>query len=391
METTPVNGHKVSILKKSLLLFVYVLFLLLIGLYAFRKPAYNWDMLAYIAIVIKIDHHYDSNLIHKITYNTARENIPPGAYGYLSTGPYREKMATSSAGFYAQLPFYAVKPLYIGMIYLFYKIGFSLPISTVMPSILAYLLTGLLLLHWLKKYVTLFYASIAGLLVMYSTFMISIARISTPDSLSAFLLFAAFYFIIEKPSIMFLFIFLLLSVFARIDNIVTCFFILSFLFFTGKWQKKISFKQYLLMLSSLVVAYFFITLMTVRPFGWDLLYYPTFIHHFNLSREFHPAFSLKEYIALLYSQAITAIVVHHFALFIFLALLIAGRPSIRFYNFTLHELFPLLLVFIILIRFLLFPDLDDRFYASFYLCILVLLVRKYTNLPVIDKAPGTKK
>ena len=384
MKTTHVNVDKVNILIKGLLLAVYVFFILLISLFAFRKPYYNWDMLAYMAIVIKMDHHKDVNQIHSITYDLARKNIPPTEYGYLVTSPYREKMATSPDDFYAQLSFYAVKPLYIGMIYLFYKIGFSLPISTLLPSILSYFLIGLLLFHWLQKCTKPFFAFIAGLLIMFSPFMVSIARRSTPDSLSSFLLFAAFYFIIEKPSISWMFLFFILSIFARLDNIVTCFIISSFLFFNSKWQKQITIWQYMIILLFFVICYFSITFIIVRPFGWNILYYPTFIQYYNLSHQFHTVSPLKAYFALSYSQAITAIVFHNFTLFAFLALLITSPFSTLFRNLKFEQLFSLLLIFIILVRFILYPDLADRFYISFYLSILVLLVKKYSNGQVIQ-------
>ncbi len=382
METTAVNLRATVL--KALLLFVYAFFIFLICLFAFRKPVYNWDMLAYMAIVIKIDQHKDINQIHKITYDIARKDIPSTEYGYLITSAYREKMAASPADFYAQLPFYAVKPLYIGMIYLFYKAGFPLPVSTVFPSVLAYFLIGLLLFYWLKKYTKPFFAFIAGLLIMYSPFMVNIARISTPDSLSAFLLFTAFYFIIEKPSIKRMFLFFILAIFTRLDNIITCFFILSFLLFSNKWQKRIRGYQYVLMLFLCVVCYFGITLITVHPFGWNILYYPTFVRYYNLPHQLDAVSPLKAYFALLYSQALTAIVFHDFTLFTLLVLLIVSPFSELFHSLKFDQLFSLLLISIILVRFILYPDLADRFYISFYLCILVLLTKKYTNIKVIQ-------
>lgn len=377
MKAFPLNG-----LTKGLFLFIYLGSLFLICLFAFRRPSYNWDMLAYMAIVLKADHpDWNADQVHKATYDIAREKVPSKEYGYLIHSPYREKMAKDTAAFYAQLPFYTVKPLYIGVIYLFYKAGLSLTMATVLPSILAYFFIGLLLFYWLGRYFKPLLALISSLLIMYTTFMVSVARISTPDALSSLWLLAAFYFILEKPSVPLLFIFFLLSLFTRLDNIVTCIILLSFLFFMRKWKNQITLRQYLLMAGALIICYFAITLITVRPFGWSMLYYPAFAHYFNLSYTFHPLFSLKAYLALLYSHVITTIVFHHFTLFAFLALVVAiplvrpPRPGIRF-----DQWFSVLLIFIILIRFILYPNLDDRFYISFYLCILVLLVKKYSVL-----------
>ncbi len=379
MKFTPVIAGKKLVFTKGIILLLSAFCLLPACIFAFRRPAYNWDMLAYMAIVLKAGHPgWDVNRIHERTYQIAKQKVPATEYGYLIQSAYQERMAKDPSAFYAQLPFYAVKPLYLAMIYMLYKAGIGLPVATLLPSILAYFCMGLLLFHWLGRYLKLLLALISSLLIMYATFMILLARISTPDAVSSLWLLAAFYFILEKPSTAFMFLFFLLSVFTRLDNIVTCFIILSFLFFVRKWKKQIFLRQYVLMMLALIISYFAITLVTVRPFGWNILYYPAFVHYFNLSYAFHPLFSLKAYLALLYSHAITTIVFHHFTLFAFLALVVSipisrhPLPKIGF-----DQWFCMLLIFIILIRFILYPNIDDRFYISFYVCILILLVKKF--------------
>jgi len=366
-----------------LIYIVYFFCLLPVGILAFRKPYYNWDMLPYMAIIIKMDHS-DINLIHKITYKSAKENIPSKEYGFLiaSSNEYRRKMAESPTDFYQQLPFYIVKPLYTGLIYLFYKAGFSLPKSTVLPSIMAYLMIGLLLFYWLTKYLKLLFAFAGGLLLMFSIYMVSIARESTPDCLSALLMFSAVYFIIEKPSVKLMFLFFLLSIFTRIDNIITCFIILSFLAFSDKWEKHIPIKQYFLMLFIMTACYFSITFATTT-FGWNIFYYPTFVTSFDLAYKFHTTFPFREYLALMYSKAITAMVLSHLTTFLFLVLLILIPWPGQFRKFGFDQLFSLLLVLIILVRFILFPDLSDRFYIAFYLIIFIFLVRKISTSAVV--------
>lgn len=381
MKVTPVTADTKLGFIKGILLFIFALCILPACLFAFRRPAYNWDMLAYMAIVLKADHPaWKAEQVHKATYDVAREKIPPKEYGYLIQSDYQEKMLSDPAAFHAQLPFYTVKPLYTSLVYFFYKTGISLPLATVLPSILGYFLMGLLLCHWLSNYFKPLVAVGGALLLMYSPMMILVARISTPDAISSFLMLAAFYFIIEKPSVLFIFLFLLLSIFARLDNIITCFIILSFLFFSRKWHKQISLTLYTLMIIILIVSYFVVTLVTVKPFGWNILYYSTFTHYFNLSYTFHEAFSLKAYLALLYSHAITTAVFYHFTVFTFLALIVA-LPILHSSHskVVFGQWFSVLLIFIILIRFILYPNITDRFYISFYLCILVLLARKYVK------------
>jgi hypothetical protein len=364
---------------RLLLVVIYCYCLFLIGSFAYRHPHYNWDMLAYMALVIQEDRS-DSKQIHEITYKTAKENIPASDFKKLLEGDYRKKLAEDPEAFFNTLPFYAVKPMYTKMVSLFHKAGFSLPISTILPSIIFYLLTGLLLCFWLLKYLEITWALAACLLIMLSGFMVSMAGLSTPDCLSAFLLLSSFYFILEKPSLQWVFFFFILSMFARLDNIVPCFFILSFLFFTGKWQKKIKLKYYLLMLIILTACYFGITFITMKPFGWDIFYYPTYSRYLNLSYTFSSSFSISDYLALAFSHVTTAILFYHFTLFMFFLLLILYSPSFKYRNFTLDQSFSVLLLLIMFVRFVLYPDLSDRFNIAYYLCFLMIFIKKYAGV-----------
>jgi hypothetical protein len=245
----------------------YFLLICCIAVFAYKKPHYNWDMLAYTALVVRMDNS-DIKTIHDITYNSAKENLPEREYGYLIGNESRKKLADSPEEFYKLLPFYAIKPLYTGIVYLFYKTGFSLPMATVMPSIFSYLLMGVLLYYWLKNYLNPLMTFLISLLIMYSGFMISIARESTPDALSAFLLFAAFYFIIQKPAVVFLTLLLTLSIFARLDNVITATVIVCLLFFSKKSPITISIKQFSFILFLFILACFSI------QHSYSLLIYP---------------------------------------------------------------------------------------------------------------------
>ena len=380
MRQERIAGNFFSLSMVSALIYlVYFLCLLPVAIFAFKRPYYNWDMLPYMALVLKMD-HADSNVVHKMTFSIAKADVPTVEYGYLTGGEYRKKMAESPADFYSQLPFYVVKPFYTWMVYLCYKTGFSLPMSTVLPSILSYLLIGLLLFTWLKKYLSTSFAFLAGLLIMYSVFMVSMARISTPDSLSSLLLFAAMYLIIEKGSLTGMFLLMWLSILTRIDNLITCLFILSFLAFAGKWQKRIPVKLYILMVFIFISSYITIA-YTTRMNGWHFLYYPTFVRYYDLAHHFNTDFSLPHYLQLFYSKAATAMAYTHFTIFAFFVLLILIKPlPIRLRLLSFEQLFSLLLILIIIIRFILFPDLDDRFYTSFYLVIIILFVKRYAEL-----------
>ena len=351
-------------------------------IFVYRKPHHNWDMLAYMALAVKIDNP-DINAIHTITYTAAKENIPEYDYKLLTSpeSKYRARLAASATDFYSQLPFYVVKPLYIWLVYLGHRSGLSLPSATIVPCMIAFLLSGMLLFHWLKKYMGLFACFIASLLIMYSGYMISTARISSPDSLSAFFMFAAFYFIIERPpNTLFVFLLFLVSILIRVDNIIAATVITTFLCFSKRWSKRITIPQYVLMIACFTGLYFAITNIATN-YGWDKSYYSSFLHTANGTFDFHDGFSIKRYAALMYSKAIGAVIFSHFSFFALMSLLMIAIPwPIRFRQLPFSKLFVLLLFCIMLIRFSLFPDLSDRFYTGFYLLITVLFIRQFVEM-----------
>ncbi|MFL5773175.1 MAG: ArnT family glycosyltransferase [Flavisolibacter sp.] len=358
--------------------FLYLFFflcLLPIGFHIYKHPDYNFDMLGYMALVVRMDQTTAVDQVHNITYSNAKQNIPEEEYKKLTTTPpFRQKFASDPVEFQKLLPIYIVKPLYLWMCYLFYKAGASLTIATVLPSLLSFFLIGIFLFHWLKKYLQPVVAFLGALLIMYSSFVTNVARLSTPDCLSAFFLFVAAYYVLERRHMILMFLFFLLSILTRVDNLIICFFVISFLSFDKKLRLLYK-KQYFFMLLVLVITYLCIMLQ-VRQFGWSIFYYSQYARHIDFSKDFKQAVSSSSYISLVYSKLVTAVTAFNFSFFMFIAMLIMGYPLRRFKNFTFDQLFLLLMVATILFRFLLLPDLSDRFYLGFYLIIIILLVRR---------------
>lgn len=363
-------------LKTSYLLSaIYFFSIMLAGFYCFKRPFYNWDVLPYTALILKMDHHHQKEA-HDLAYELVEKNIPAKNYRQLtdSSHIYRNRMLVDAEAFNKQLPFYAIKPLYIASSYLFYKAGMDLPQATLFPSFISYLLIGLLLFHWLKFYLRPIETFIVALLIMISSPLIEVAKTSSPDCLSALFLFGAFYFIIEKPSLRAAFIIMTLSVFARLDNILTCFIILGTITFSGKWYKKIPVKKFLLMASFLAFCYLLIG-QVAKPYGWSIFFYEDF------AARLHPAygsgdhFSFRSYGRLLYEHILNGMQYSHLALFMAL-LFLSFNGTVPLKKLSYDQLFALLIPFILILRFILYPDISDRFYTSFYLVIIILLTKR---------------
>jgi hypothetical protein len=366
---------------KALLNFFYFFCILSVGLYAFKKPYYNWDVLPYMGVVLSYDND-NPKFIHDTVYEIAKKQIPSTIYYQLidSSNNYRKKIKENAVDFYNEFPFYVVKPLYTGTIYLFYKSGFSLLKATIIPSIIAYILIGILLFIWLKTYLPSSFAIAPGLLIMLSAPLLNILRSSSPDCLAAFLQLASLYYIIERKSLITGFIFLLSSAFARVDNIIPCFFILSLLAFTNKWKEKIPLKKYLIMVLILIGSCLLIT-ANASKYGWSLLYYPSFAQRLNIYHDSTTGFPIKNYLILFYSHITSSFFFSDFILFMLLASLIfIDKFPFQFRRASFEQMLLLVIILTIGVHILLQPLIDDRFFIAYYLCIIMVLIKKYSGL-----------
>src|SRR5262245_4718348 len=116
---------------------IFLLILLIQAAVCYLRPYHNWDMLAYMACAISIE---ESNIdsIHSKVYNTAQAELPPRDFKELTTAnDYRNRNFTEAQFFQTRLSLYWVKPLYVLLVFLLYKAGIPLTVSTLVPSLLS--------------------------------------------------------------------------------------------------------------------------------------------------------------------------------------------------------------------------------------------------------------
>ena len=342
-----------------------------------KKPAYNWDMLPYMGVVLSYD-QTDIKVIHNEVYATAKKEVPAVYYNRMvdPLNAYRNRVAQNPDVFYSQFPFYMVKPLYTRLAWCFYKAGIVLPMATVLPSVVAYVLIGILLFTWLKIYRNAWWACIGSMLIMLSPPLITVAGLSSPDAISGLLVFASVFFLTEKKSLTGAIICLLLSIFARLDNILPALFFLAIIFFVGKWDNKLSALTFSLLISLLCLAFFAVS-TGVRSFGWSLLYYPAFAKQLNASYSNNSNFDFAAYLSLAKSQLTTGLYFSFISIFFFLVLLLVWNSTgYKFSQLTLEQTLAVVFLLIIVIRFILQPLVADRIYIPYYLSVFVFLVKK---------------
>lgn len=327
------------------------------------------------AMIIKMDQSADISKLHSITYETAKLEVPADKYNLLvDASEYRNKFATDASRFEKVLPIFIVKPLYVFSCSLLHKSGISLTKSTVLPSIIAYFFIGLFLLYWSRRYLKTWLAFAISLFIMYTGLMLNMARLSTPDCLSGLFLFMSCYFILEKRNIPLMVVLFLLAILTRLDNVIFCFAAIAFLTFIPH-QKLLTRKQFVLLTLLFGLIYIGVVSLTFQ-FGWDLSYYSQYSRHIDFSSDFDQPSSLSRHFALMYSKLITMLYSFHFMLFMALSILLLGTAYATSRRLNFDHSFLLLFIGLIAFRFLLLPDLSDRFYFWIYLVVFILLMKE---------------
>jgi len=213
---------------------------------------------------------------------------------------------------------------------------------------------------------------------MVSSPLTEVAKLSTPDCLSALLLLGSFYFTIEKRSLPLALACMCLSIFARIDNVICCFLLVIGIYVSKSWDRHITFQQFLLITILFSVCYFLVGLIAWQ-YGWSIFFYNDFAHHLHPSYGSRSRFAFGDYARLMYEHIMSAINHSYFTVFMALHVLNIGR-SFLFRKLSFDKLFILLIPAVLFIRLILYPDISDRFYIAYYLTIVVLLVKNFNPL-----------
>jgi hypothetical protein len=348
----------------------YLLMLLGLGILSYEKPDYNWDMLPYTAVMLQYDHPVKD--IHQQVYQLAARELPADMYNLLAgnSNPDRKKWREDAGAFRLLLPFYVVKPFYTFIAYAFFKLGMPVFKATVMPSVIAYLMTGMLLLVWLSKYLKIVVAAIICAIIMLLPPIAEAATYSSPDFLAGMLLFYAVYFLIEIESINGFFLLGLLSVLSRIDFILP----LLILLISLKVQFKVLTMQKLVFLMSIAVIIYLLISSNAYSYGWNLLFFPSFMGTLHPHANAPSFFKIHDYWEILKSQVMTALYHSNCAWLALISVLTLLQYSFKEMKSSRQVFVLISLLISLMVRFLLQPVVADRFYIGYYLIILCLFI-----------------
>ncbi len=350
---------------KKLYLLIYLSYVLILSLSAFFKPSYTWDMIPYVAVVFSLEQP-DEQAVHTITYEQIRQSIPSQTYTTLLSTDYEIEMEANYRYFSQQLPFYQIRPLYTTLIYLVYKTGINIVTAIVIISVLSSIFMSIIILRWLLDYLDSFYAYLFSFLIIHSTGVLQIARLLTPDALSAAILIFSIY-VFTRRQVYFAGLLLVLAIFARTDNIILVVLALSYLRFFShlNWTGYISF----ILLS--VLSYLSINYLA-NNYGWATIFHHTLIGLINNPADYHPTVTWIDYLRVLKQNGFEAFLwVNSFLIFLLCAFITISLKA----DNKIYSHLTILMILSVVIHFLLFPaPFWQRFFIAHYSIISIAMI-----------------
>jgi len=339
--------------KKATLVFSF--FLLLLTFCLSLVPGHNGDMPFYIAAVFSRQGFTDQEAFSKAGEVIRKEMPTEEGVRHI----YRLDHADKNL-----LDFYRIKPLYIFLIDAFHYLGIPFILSTLIPSLISFILIGCILFSWSARVFSPLPALIFSMILLLINPSIILARLSSPDPASNLILFYCFYRIYFEKPYTWTILFLLISLFIRLDNLVAvCILAALMKYWPAPGAKtRIPAKVFLFVILFSAATAVWINFYFESNFWWftRIAYVQSFhayglqvlVYFLSLSQSFFPALLLLNFLAIfkggMKGKKRTVY-------------LLLGIGSILFF------------------RFLLFPSFEERFETAFCLTGFLLLLEILTE------------
>ena len=354
---------------------VYFWFLITAALHAYRYPFRNWDMLAYMGVAESFSTN-DPQKIYEATMSDARPVFSPPAYYNLT---HRNLLSNSADHFYQQLPFYSVKPLYTGGIWLLHRFGMGMAEATWVLSVISFLALGAIFYFFipLRLDAGVWWLAIAAFCRYGPSPLAAVAGLSTPDMLCIALSVAAYCLWVYRQSFAGFAACFLLAQLARPDTVLLSSALAIFFMVSAQAPHRMKLAQGIGFVAAAAVIYVLVDYLSGN-YGWKMLFYYNFI-----SRSAHPAdivaqFSWQDYMRILHHGIAGILANGRFQLLlaasaVLTACLFAAKEKKEMYVSILW-----LTWLAFAARFAFFPaGLEDRYYYPYY-CIIFYALAEMT-------------
>ncbi len=339
-------------------------------------------MLAYMASILRIEES-DDKIIHSRVYKIAEEELSTESFSALNNDSYRTALMNDSHAFSQLNPFYSCKIGYVLFSNLIYKLGVPLTYSTVFSSLISFFLICIILFFiFIKVTNNVILGGLITAFIATLSPMLNLAKLSSPDALSAlFLILVAGFFFLKKHYVL-LVLSMLLAISVRPDNIIFCSLLMLIEPVSEKVDKTVISKT-IIGLISIFVVYFGIMFFN-KGQSWNILFYNLFVEKQNI-----PIVSTHELNLKIYFETI----IHHLtklinpiflfcmsAIILYRIKIIQKISDLRNPNlpYSIKLFFVIWLTFFI--RFFFYPTVYMRFYFVYFLIMVMAISIDYKKL-----------
>jgi hypothetical protein len=332
------------------------------------RPFYNWDLLGYMGVAIAYTEN-TPEAIHAQTYSMAQTYIPQADYHQLTTlNSFQSAVAKEPQYFIQQLPFYSVKPLYPSLMFLMQGFGVNLVAASVLIVRTAYLGIGLLLFLWASAGLRPLLAFVVTSFMASVSYVVDLARYSTPDALSTLVILTVFALLIKQGGIHSALSLLTISIAIRPDNLLLLLSIALYIVIFDRHRRR-----WALGYSVLGIALYLAEVIWSGNYGWTTLFYHLFVEYMSAPAGFISPLTFSEYLKIYVLRVhprFEGSSVILFALLNVLAIVMYyrqfGRRSRWLHLLIVNGLF-------MLAHWLVFPGEKERQLVASYLLILMAL------------------
>lgn len=360
----------------SKLIFVYIFMASAsVSIYGYLNPAYNWDMIGYVASVNFLKGESPKQ-ISKATYADVRKISGQEPFHRLVAGPYRRGVYHSYKALEQQIPFYDIKIGYIFVLWLLSCFSGSISESTILVSSVSSGLLVLIASLFVKKKLGNISVFVPVLLV--SAGILSLARASTPDSIAALAGFACVLLAEKRPKFCFLVIPLLSLI--RPDYIIFAVLLLIVLHIKTKDTVFVA-------LSAAASLGIYVSLgMILKSYSYPLLFNFSFISYpVPFPKALQISHRLSNYFNV-YVGAMPVILQSYF--YVNLICFCAAIFRIKIGDNSFHHSITLAVILYAAAHFVLFPALDTRFYFFSMAVDTIFLFRLFSEWNVTHQTAG---
>lgn len=254
-------------------------------------PHHGWDMIAYVAAAKSFEEH-DVDSLHSFTYNQVRSSTSTEHYKELVSGQFRNTISNDPTALTELLPFYHIRPLFVGLIYLLYKSGVNIVFATHLISgvsvFIAVIFLYLLSVSLLPKSLTYVIPLLA---FIYG--VVGLAQTSFPDGLAFLAIVLSAYLYLKKRTLLLL-IFLPIILGIRTDLILFTIPLMSFILFLEK-----DYRQKAMLSIFLSIAVFISIGIYANNPGWTTVFHHSFVKLSTHPISNQPALTIGQYFSAL--------------------------------------------------------------------------------------------